>query len=151
RDWSSDVCSSDLESPFTMARALPSSRSGPRMEAAAGVRQVLEASARERVPPFAKSYVSSAEIPMRFLPFFDLVEKRAPWDKKIGYQSLFASLDERAMPWYQCSWPETNKLADRSDEGIAHQALNDLRPEHRFAYVHLQELDGIGQAFGPNS
>src|SRR5213080_4652630 len=54
-------CFDPTESPFTMARALPSSRSGSRMEAAAGVRQVLEASARERVPPFAKSYVSSAE------------------------------------------------------------------------------------------
>ena len=144
-------CFDPAHSPFTMARALPSCQGGAAVEAQLGIRQVLEESARDRVPPFAKSYVSTAEIPLPCLPFFDLVEKRAPWDQQVGYESLFAILDEQRIPWYQCSWPETNKLQDRSDEGILRQVLEDLRPEHRFAYVHFQELDGTGHAYGPHS
>ena len=143
-------CFDPAESPFTMARALPACPAGAAIEAQAGIRQVLEQSARERLGPFAKAYASSAEIPLRYLPFFDLVEKRAPWDKQVGYRSLFAILDEKRIPWYQCSWPESNKLPDHTDEGIVRQTLKDLEPNHRFAYVHMQELDGIGHAFGPD-
>src|SRR6185369_1740114 len=144
-------CFDPVGSPFGLARTLPASPAGAMVEAQAGVRQFLEQSARERMAPFARSYGSSAEIPLRFLPFFDLVEKRAPWEKQAGYRSLFALLDEKEIPWYQCSWPETNKLSDRTDEGIVNHVLEEMRPEHRFAYVHLQELDSIGHAFGPQS
>jgi len=144
-------CFDPAQSPFTMAGALPASPIGATFEAQAGIRQLVEQSARDLLGPFAKAYASSAEIPLHYLPCFDLVEKRAPWDKRVGYRSLFAMLDEQNIPWYQCSWPESNRLADHSDEGIVRETLKDLRPEHRFAYVHLQELDGIGHAFGPNS
>lgn len=144
-------CFDPAHSPFTMASALPASPAGATIEAQAGVRQLLERSARERLGSFAKAYASSAEIPLHYLPCFDLVEKRAPWDKGVGYRSLFAMLDEQNIPWYQCSWPESNRLQDHSDEGIVRETLKELRSEHRFAYVHLQELDGTGHAFGPNS
>src|SRR5947209_10038165 len=101
-------CFDPEASPFSMARALPSSTEGAAVETQIGIRALLEQSARERMAPFAKSYASSAEIPLRFLPFFDVVEKRAPWDKAVGYRSLFALLDEQHLPWYQCHWQETN-------------------------------------------
>jgi hypothetical protein len=144
-------CYDPARSPFTMARAVPVARGGAAIERHFGLRQLVEAAARERVPPFAKHYASSGEIPLEYLACFDLAEKRAPWDAQVGYASLFGLLDERGLPWYQCAWPETNRLSDRSDEGIVRQTLRDLRDEHRFAFVHLQQLDHIGHAHGPNS
>ena len=144
-------CFDPAHSPFGLARALPASRAGAVRERQIGLRQLVEASARERVAPFAQAYASTIDIPLPYLPYFDLAEKRAPWDRQVGYPSLFALLEEHGLPWYQCSWPDTTRLADPGDEGIVRQALRDLRPDHRFAYVHLQELDGIGHVHGPNS
>jgi hypothetical protein len=89
--------------------------------------------------------------PLKVLPFFDVVEQYAPWDSRVGYRSIFHQLDEHHMPWLQCSWPVSNQLPDHSDTGIVRHVLTALAPEHRFAFVHLQELDAVGHQFGPNS
>src|SRR5450759_3975695 len=115
------------------------------------LRRFVDQRAMERLPACAKHYASSAQIPLEFLPFFDLVEKRAPWDARAGYASLFALLDKKNIAWHQCAWPETNRLAQHTDEAIVRHTLAELRPEHRFACVHLQELDGTGHVHGPNS
>ena len=144
-------CFDPKRSPFTIARALPQSSAGATGAGPTSLRRFIESAARDRLSPFARSYASSVEIPLPLLPSFDLVEKRAPWDGQVGYTSLFALLDEKCIPWYQCSWPDTNRMADHSDQAIVRRVLADLRAEHRFAYVHLQELDGTGHAYGPNS
>ncbi|HUI06988.1 MAG TPA: alkaline phosphatase family protein [Verrucomicrobiae bacterium] len=149
--FSSMYCYDPARSPFGIARWLPHNGARPRVEPQGGIRRLVDDHARSRVSPFAATYVSSLEIPLEFAPYFDAVEKRAPWDKRVGYRSLFALLDERGLPWYQCSWPESNRLSDHSDEGIVRRVLLDLKPAHRFAYVHLQELDGVGHCHGPNS
>ena len=114
-------------------------------------RTALNDAARKALPAYAAQYVSSFQIPLDQAAQFDVVEKRAPWDKQVGFRSLFHVLDERGIAWHQCAWPDTNQLTDRSDLGIVCAALAALRPEHRFAYVHLQELDAAGHQFGPNS
>lgn len=139
-------CYDPEQSPFSVARGLPRYRREP-----SGLRSMVETAARERMAPFERSYAGSIEIPIDRLPCFDLVEKRAPWDRRVGYRSLFAILDELGLPWCECTWPGTNQLADRSDAGIVAHFLGALKPEHRLACVHLQELDGLGHAFGPNS
>lgn len=139
-------CYDPEHSPFSVARAVPTYRREP-----AGLRTMVETAARERMAPFERSYAGSIEIPIDRLPYFDLVEKRAPWDRKVGYRSLFAILDELGLPWRERTWPGTNQLPDHSDAGIVKAILEDLKPEHRLACVHLQELDGLGHAFGPNS
>lgn len=144
-------CFDPERSPFQVARALPSHRAGASVERALGLRPFIEQVARERLPAFAKQYVSTLEMPLEFLPCFDPVEKRAPWDPQVGYRSLFAQLNTAGTPWFQCSWPDTTRLPDPSDAGIVRETLSQLRPDHRFAYVHLQELDGIGHVHGPNS
>lgn len=144
-------CFDPQRSPFSMARAMPSSPAGAEAERRLGIRQRIESAARNRVPAFAKDYTSTAEIPLPFAPYFDLVEKRGPWDPHVGYRSLFHALDAQGIPWLECSWPGTNRLPDPSDDGIVLKVLADLKPEHQFCYVHLQELDGSGHALGPNA
>lgn len=144
-------CFDPENSIFSSTRALAAHCGGKTPEEQAEFRQFVDLRAKERLPSFAKYYASSAQIPLEFLPFFDLVEKRAPWDRSVGYQSLFALLDKKNITWLQCSWPETNRLAEHSDQAIVCHTLKELRPEHRFAYVHLQELDGTGHIHGPNS
>ena len=137
-------------SPFGIASSLPR----PRTEAAerlSGVREKVEAHARERVAPFARQYLSTLRVPLELAPLFDAVETRAPWEAAAGYRSLFHLLDERGLRWYECSWPGTNLLEDGSDRGIVERTLADIAPDHRFTYVHLQELDGVGHVSGPGS
>ena len=144
-------CFDPDNSIFSSARTVAAGEPRPPSELENQMRRFVEEKARLRLPAFAKAYASSAQIPLPYLPYFDLVEKRAPWDKQAGFPSLFALLNQSGIPWCQCSWPESNRLADHSDAGIVSHVLQTLRPEHRLAYVHLGELDGIGHLHGPNS
>jgi hypothetical protein len=138
-------------SPFGIARGLPASGRGRGVEDRLGIRRRIEDEARARVTPFAASYISTCDIPLDLLPFFDLVEQRAPWDPRVGYRSIFARLQERGDTFFHCAWPETNLLPDHSDRGIVEHALAHVTPADRLAYVHLQELDALGHAYGPES
>jgi Type I phosphodiesterase / nucleotide pyrophosphatase len=148
--FSNMYCYDPEASPFGIASGMPRVASAA-AERLSGIREKVEAFARSRSTPFTASYVSTLRIPLAFTPFFDAVEKRAPWDPAVGYRSLFHLLDERGLRWYQCSWPTTSTLPDSSDRAIVEHTLADLLPEHRFAYVHLQELDGTGHVHGPGS
>jgi hypothetical protein len=129
-----------LVSPFIAASMMPDvSR---RLAREAGFREFVDARARQRLPAFAAAYAAAS---------FDIVEKYAPWERGAGYESIFGKLAARGDAWYSLAWPETNRLADRSDEGIVETALAAIAPEHRLAYLHLQALDGIGHAYGPGA
>ena len=147
--FSNMYCFDPEQSPFSIARTLPGEELD--RKTAADLRAFVDESAREQMSPFAKAYANSAEIPLNYLASFDLVEKHAPWEAGFECRSLFNVLDEGGMAWHQSSWPETNHLADQSDAGIVRHVLGSLTPEHRFAYVHLQELDAVGHRHGPNS
>jgi len=138
-------------SPFGIARGVARSPLEGDVEERSQVRQWLEQHARQRVPPFAASYLSTIEIPLELLPDFALVEQHAPWDPRVGYRSLFMELQDRGDEWFACGWPETNTLLDHSDRGLVTETLAHVRPPCRFAYLHLQELDAIGHAHGPES
>ncbi len=146
--FSSIYCFDPQNSPFSIARSLPS---GLRGEREINLRELIAEFARGRSTAFAAHYVSTLQIPIEYLPYFDVVEKWAPWDRRAGYRSLFTIMDEMSIPWYQCSWPSTNALEDRADRGIVRTALDNLKPPCRFGFVHLQELDGIGHLHGPGS
>ncbi len=144
-------CHDPKASPFGVARGLPSSPAGRQVEDHFGLRQFVEATARRRVTPYAASYLWTAEIPLDLLAEFDLVEKRAPWDARVGYRSVFHELDDRGLPYVTCAWPESTQLADPSDRGILAEALGRIHPPCRLAYVHLQRLDAVGHEYGPES
>ena len=146
--FSNMYCFDPDNSPFSIAGSLPADLTGGKE---IGLREFITASARARTTEFAGHYVSSLQIPIEYLPYFDVVEKWAPWDTRAGYRSLFTILNEMSIPWSQCSWPSTNGLEDRTDRGIVRKALADLNPPCRFGFVHLQELDGIGHVYGPGS
>jgi len=136
-------------SPFGAAAGLPLD-SGTAEERKA-MRCFLDERARARVPAFARHYASSLNIPRACLPFFALAEAHAPWEPGAGFRSLFHELEERRLPWFWCGWPTTNALPDSTDAGIVRTALEGITPAHRFAFVHLQELDGVGHLHGPDS
>lgn len=144
-------CFDPDNSPFRMARCFPAEAGAEVRRELSGARRMVDERAKEQLSYFAKNYGTSVEIPLPYAPYFDLVERRAPWDPQVGYRSCFAILDELRIPWMQWMWPDTNKLRDRSDRGIVEQVLKDLTPQHQLLCVHLQELDGLGHAFGPNS
>ncbi len=136
-------------SPFDAATNLPLDLGTP--EECRAMRRFLDDRARSRVPAFARHYVSCLNIPPACLPFLAVAEEYAPWESRLGFRSLFHEMDEQRLPWFWCGWPTSNGLADSSDAGIVDAALRAVTPEHRFAFVHLQELDGWGHLHGPDS
>ncbi len=142
-------CCDPEASPFGLARGLSPSH-GASSERI-GARQWIEAEARRRVTPFAASYLTSGAIPLSLLPWFNVTETRAPWDRRVGYRSIFHELDDHGEAYFTCAWPETNQLPDHSDRGIVDHALAHVEPRHRLAFLHLQELDALGHAHGPES
>ncbi len=144
-------CFDPENSPFRIAHQLPAELAPGVRREVSGSRQLVNACAQNHLSYFAKNYGSSVEIPLPYAPYFDLVERRAPWDRDVGYRSCFAILDEHNLPWMQWMWPDTNKLPDSSDRGITDRVIKDLKPEHRLLCVHLQELDSLGHAYGPES
>jgi hypothetical protein len=138
-------------SPFGLARAFDTRRVPPAAYESWGARGKIEESARVKVTPFARAYISTAQIPLSLLPSFSVVEEYAPWDRRVGYQSIFHDLDEANQPWFECSWPGTNLLADASDQGIVQAALDRAGTDARFGFVHLQALDACGHVFGPGA
>jgi hypothetical protein len=137
--------------PFGIARGLPASRWGRAVEDLLGLRGFVDSEARRRLPAYAATYATSADIPLDLVANFDLAEKRAPWDPQVGYRSVFHEMDARGVPYFCCAWPASNALEDPSDAGIVLHTLAGVQPPCRFAFVHLQELDAIGHAFGPES
>lgn len=143
-------CYDPADSPFGIARGLSwIEEKAPTLVSPA--RAWLTHVGRERVPPFAAAYLSTFEIPIRFLPFFSPTEKYAPWDPKVGYNSLFLQLTAHGLPWMECSWPLSTQLPRGDDAAIVDYVIRQLRPEHRLAYVHLQQLDALGHVHGPGS
>jgi hypothetical protein len=144
-------CCDAEASPFGLARGLSIGYASRASRERIGARQWIESEARRRVTPFAASYLTSGAIPLTLLPWFNVAETRAPWDRHVGYRSIFHELDDRDEAFFTCAWPDTNRLTDHSDRGIVDHALTHIEPGHRLAYLHLQELDGLGHAHGPES
>jgi hypothetical protein len=107
--------------------------------------------ARAEVPEFAAAYLDPLGIPLPWLSAFDVCEREAPWSRRVGYRSLFHILDDAGRPWMQLSWPYAGWTGPLSNGAIAGAALQRLRREHAFAFIHLPDLDAIGHAHGPGS
>jgi len=136
-----------LRSPFGVARGLPS-RLGSGESSA---RAYVESVARARVRAFASTDVFTHAIPLSVLPLFAPVNQYAPWERGVGYRSLFHELDDEQHEWYAAIAPETRGLGDASDRGIVANALQHVDGRQRFAFVHLQELGAAAQVHGPGS
>ncbi|MEO8071265.1 MAG: alkaline phosphatase family protein, partial [Acidobacteriota bacterium] len=140
-------------SPFSVAARMPRGFEYP-VEEALGARRWVEHQAKTRLPAYAASYLWTHHVPMALLPWFDVVEKYAPYDRRVGYRSVFHELDDRGLRFHYSAWPDTNRLANHSDRAIVDHVLASIEQGGagcRLAVVHLQELDGIGHAFGPQS
>ncbi|MDE1170990.1 MAG: alkaline phosphatase family protein [Verrucomicrobium sp.] len=135
-------------SPFLMAHGLKDV-DGLRREQF--LRERIVDNAKGLLPSFAASYVSTLQIPIPWLPYFDLAERHAPDDKRKGYRSLYDLLREQGEKWYELIWPLSFAYPEHGDEALTERALREIGPEHRLAFVHLTELDGMGHAYGPES
>lgn len=143
-------CCDPAASPFGVARGLPH-LDALDADDRSGARAWVETQARQRMTPFAAAYAGAFNIPLSLLPWFDLAEKYAPWDRRVGYRSIFHELEDRGDACLCAAWPDTNHLPDHSDAGLVEHVLRTATPAHRLVHIHLQELDGIGHAYGPES
>mgnify|MGYP005842214273 CR=1 FL=1 len=134
-------------SPFAMAKFLPEKEIINEKEA----RIAILKQAKRYFTDFEAAYASTLDIPLEKLAEFSLAEKAPPWSEAAGYRSLFHILDEAKTPWYQCSWPYTQLMANHSDGSIMGKALEALDGSHGFAFVHLSGLDTTGHQYGPGS
>ncbi|HRF48141.1 MAG TPA: alkaline phosphatase family protein [Anaerolineales bacterium] len=135
-------------SPFTIARHLHV-EGQPDLEPDA--RQFIDAIARRQVGHYAATFATCAEIPFNQLDLFDIPERLAPWDRQVGYPSLFHQIEDAGFDWFQCAWPESNRLTRHSDVDVIGHTIQSLKSSHRFAYVQLSELDSLGHQYGPGS
>ncbi|MGB9586073.1 MAG: alkaline phosphatase family protein, partial [Anaerolineales bacterium] len=138
-------------SPFSAARYFPAVNCYPKVERITGIRQEIEYLAKTKTTPYAAKYLYSVEIPIHYLAMFDLAEKQAVWDARYPDLTFFHILNNQNIPYYICAWPDTNLLDDHRDQAIVEKTLQEISLDHRFAFIHLQELDGIGHAHGPSS
>jgi hypothetical protein len=143
-------CCDPASSPFGLARGVPDWAATAGHDRF-GVRAWLDAEAARRTTPFAATYVSTGQIPLALLPWFDVVEKQAAWHRGAGYRSIFHELTDRGDRFFCCAWPETNRLADHADDALVRRTLEETMPDHRLVFLHLQELDALGHAYGPES
>ena len=148
--YSNIWCCDPSRSPFSVARWLPAGALTTNLTASR-FRSHLDGWAQRRVSSYAASFVSSQHIPSELLPHLAVAEVDAPWSGNAGYRSLFHELDDRGEKWFACAWPASNALEDHSDAAIVERTLTRLKPDHRFAHVHLQELDAAGHYYGPES
>ncbi len=131
-----------------MARWMGNPDGTPKEESA---RKAIVEEAKKNLPRLAASYVSTLQMPIPWLPFFDIVDKYGPEEKQKGYRSLFDLLREKKMKWLECSWPLSCLLPRHDDAAITAHVIHQLEAKHSFAFVHLMDLDGLGHAFGPES
>ena len=148
--FSNMYCYDPNNTPFGIARGIQVSNETHAEYNRQARKKIVEFS-QQYTTSYGASYISTLDIPIPFLPYFDIAEKYAPWEAEKGYYSLFDILDEYNLPWFQCSWPLTKLLPRKDDTAIVGEVVNSLEPEHRFAYVHLSELDRTGHSFGPGS
>ena len=115
------------------------------------VRETLREAAVRETTPFGRSYIHPLNIPLRLAPEFDIAEKYAPWDPRVGYRSLFHELDQEGMRWLYAGWPTINEHRLKRDCEIVFWVLEHVTPEHQFVHVQFCELDLAGHVFGPGS
>ncbi len=137
-------------SPFAWTRELAGGDDGDAALRAA-LRPGIVSRAKAVVPPFAAMYLDPLDIPLPWLGYFDVCEREGPASATVGYRSLFHQLDARGEPWLDLSWPYLGWTGPLTSGRVAGMALDTLRPAHRFAFVHLPELDMVGHAYGPGS
>ena len=98
-----------------------------------------------------RAYASALQMPARYLPLFNFAERASPWGPRPGYRSLFQILKEQQFDSFVCAWPESQTRPPYDDGALVQETLNGFNGNHRFGFLHLSALDGLGHAYGPGS
>jgi hypothetical protein len=115
------------------------------------LRSQIMAHGRATLPPYAAMYLDPVEIPLPGLSAFDPCEQHAAWSRNVGYRSLFHILEDSGRSWMEVSWPYVGWTGGLTSGRVAAFALERLRAEHSFAFIHLPDLDIKGHPYGPGS
>jgi hypothetical protein len=107
--------------------------------------------ARSQLPSWSAAYVDTFDIPLSRLSSFDVSARHPAWSREVGYRSLFHLLDEAGMRWLEISWPFEGRGTGTTSGQAATEAIAALRSDHRFAFIHLPDLDLAGHLHGPGS
>jgi hypothetical protein len=107
--------------------------------------------AQAELPDYSAAAINPWGIPLEWQSYFDFTEREAPWSPRAGYRSLFHQLDAAGAPWMQISWPYAGWRGPLTSAHVTGEALARLGREHRFAFIHLPDLDANGHLHGPGS
>lgn len=113
------------------------------------VRARLELEVSRRPEPVYRYTHTTAQIPLPLLRYFDYSEKGLPWEMNFRSPTLFELMRERNGDYLYLGNPIYTSPYD--DEEIVNRLCGSLEESHKFVFVHLALLDGVGHAHGPGS
>lgn len=147
----SGVCTLFKYSPETS----PFKRTGPlsRLEGLPRVgpwiRKRVELNTSRLAGPIYKYLHTTAQVPLMLLPFFDYSEKGLPWEMSLATPTIFDLIKKAGGESIYVGWPEYS--SQYTDETVVSRFCDSLSVKHKFAFIQLALLDGVGHTRGPDS
>jgi len=92
---------------------------------------------------------TTAQVPLSLLPYFDYSEKELPWEARYATPTIFDVVRRTGGSFIYLGWPVYS--SPHEDDRVVKDMLESLQSTHRFVFVQLALLDGLGHAHGPDS
>ena len=113
-----------------------------------GLRYIARYNERRQGHTASAAYAHPAQIPFRFLRYFAYSERYLTWQANaLPHTSLFDLLRQHNLAWLWLGYPRH----DQHTQNLLTTFQQQIRPQHRFVYLHFAELDWNGHRYGPES
>ncbi len=113
------------------------------------IRKRVELNTSRLAGPIYRYLHTTAQVPLTLLPFFDYSEKELPWEMSLVTPTIFDLIKKTGGESIYVGWPEYS--SQYTDETVVSRLCESLSVKHRFAFVQLGLLDGVGHTHGPDS
>ena len=113
------------------------------------IRRRVESNTSRLAGPIYRYLHTTAQVPLTLLPFFDYSEKQLPWQMSTVAPTIFDLIKKTGGESIYVGWPEYS--SQYTDETVVSRLCESLTLKHRFAFVQLGLLDGVGHTHGPDS
>lgn len=94
-------------------------------------------------------YADPFAVPRQLLPYFSFSERVLTWEENAlsPYSTVFDLLHGLNLEYLVIAYPSH----DQRTSSILQSFENQIKPDHRFVFLHFAELDWAGHEFGPGS
>lgn len=113
------------------------------------IRRRLEFETSRLDGPIYRYLHTTAQVPLMLLPFFDYSEKELPWKMNLATPTVFDLVRELDGESIYVGWPEYS--SQFLDGSVVRSFCDSLSVKHKFAFIQLALLDGVGHTYGPDS